>query len=93
MYEFGKEIDYGVGSITQLTPKKTGVLDVKVNDVSVVSDGIAEIQISDILSDYQVSSDESLLTDDKTIVGAINLLYTNIGDINTLLDTINGEII
>lgn len=93
MYEFGKEYNLDGSTPEQLTPKMGGVLDVRVDDISVVSDGVAEIYISDILSDYQTITDESLLTDNKTIIGAINSLYTNIGDINTLLDEINGEVI
>lgn len=39
----------------------------------------------------QDKTDQSLKTTDKTVAGAINEVYDTLGDINTILDQINGE--
>ena len=43
------------------------------------------------LDDYQLKEDNDLKTSDKTIVGAINELDTDIGDIQTALDSIIAQ--
>lgn len=41
----------------------------------------------------QPKTDNNLKTTDKTITGAVNEVYSTIGNIDTILDNINGEII
>lgn len=43
------------------------------------------------ISGKQDATDQTLKTEDKTIVGAINEVYDAIGEIDTILDQINGE--
>lgn len=45
------------------------------------------------LSRLQPKVDESLTTADKTVAGAINELNGAVGDINSILDVINGEVV
>lgn len=45
------------------------------------------------VGDLQKKRDDSLTTHDKTVVGAINELNAMIGDINSILDAINGQVI
>lgn len=47
--------------------------------------------IDNKISGKQDRTDQSLKTTDKTVAGAINEVYDSLGDINTILDEINGE--
>lgn len=47
--------------------------------------------IDNKISGKQDRTDQSLMTADKTVAGAINEVYAGLGDINTILDEINGE--
>ena len=47
--------------------------------------------IDNKLSGKQDKTDQSLKTSDKTVTGAINEVYVSLGDIDAILDEINGE--
>lgn len=51
----------------------------------------AAADIDNKISGKQDRTDQSLKTTDKTVAGAINEVYDSLGDIDTILDEINGE--
>lgn len=53
------------------------------------TDGTLSCERSDTA--LQTASDDTLMTTDKTIVGAINELFTRLGGIDGILDEINNE--
>lgn len=70
----------------------------KVRRIFVTSDGgspdmgsITDIPYSPDLSAYQTKTDETLLTESKTIAGAINELAAKMGSVQQALEKINNE--
>lgn len=70
--------------------KESETATAKASDAAAAANKAAE-DIDEKISGKQDRTDQSLKTQDKTVAGAINEVYDSIGDIDSVLDDINGE--